>query len=236
VIVALIPAAGSGSRIGGAVPKQYQHVTGRPLVSYAIEAFAAAPSIDRVYVVLAPDDARFAAITLSPGARTRSTPLPVGGASRHESVLNGLLALEHAVGEDTWVLVHDAARPGITVELIEHLIASVRSDAVGGLLALPLADTLKRATPARDGPARAVATVARDGLWQAQTPQMFRHALLCRALRAAQQGPTPVTDEASAIEALGLAPLLVNGSQRNFKVTYPEDLVLAALVLKEQCA
>jgi 2-C-methyl-D-erythritol 4-phosphate cytidylyltransferase len=233
MIVALIPAAGTGARVGGAAPKQYHEVTGRPMLCFAIEAFASATAIEHVYVVLAPQDSRFGAVPLSERARERVTTLPVGGATRHESVLNALDALGDAVSEDDWVLVHDAARPGITVALIERLIEALHSDPVGGLLALPVADTLKRADPGVPGTPRVAATSDRSGLWQAQTPQMFRFGLLRRALRAARDANAAPTDEAGAVEALGLAPLLVAGSLRNFKVTYPEDLALAALVLQE---
>jgi 2-C-methyl-D-erythritol 4-phosphate cytidylyltransferase len=140
-------------------------------------------------------------------------------------VLNGLRAMADHADESDWVLVHDAARPGLTVALIEHLIAEVKEDEVGGLLAMPIADTLKRA----DAYGRVQSTVARSGLWGAQTPQMFRYGLLRRALIESGE----VTDEASAIEALGLQPKLVEGHPRNFKVTLPHDVALAELYLKE---
>jgi 2-C-methyl-D-erythritol 4-phosphate cytidylyltransferase len=231
VIVGLIPAAGSGTRIGGALPKQYQEICGRPLLCYALEACAAVQSLERVHVVVAPEDTRFARLQLSAAARARVQGIAVGGASRHESVLNGLVALRETLAEDDWVVVHDAARPGIEAALIEQLIATVQDDSVGGLLALPLADTLKRAASSERRDARVVETVERAGLWQAQTPQMFRYGLLRRALQSALDRGSPVTDEASAVEALGLAPRLVTGSLRNFKVTYPEDLELAGLIL-----
>jgi 2-C-methyl-D-erythritol 4-phosphate cytidylyltransferase len=147
-----------------------------------------------------------------------------GGATRQESVLNGLHAMREQIADDDWVLVHDAARPGLTHALIDRLVLSLRDDAVGGLLAMPIVDTLKRS--GLNG--RAEATVARERLWAAQTPQMFRHALLRRALEQAEQ----VTDEASAVEALGLEPKLIEGSPRNFKVTLAHDVLLAELYLK----
>ena len=155
---------------------------------------------------------------------TSATLLYNGGATRKQSVLNGLLAMRAQLSDDDWVLVHDAARPGLTPALIERLISEVRSDAVGGLLALPVVDTLKRS----DADGRSEATVPRDGLWAAQTPQMFRYALLHRALGQASE----VTDEASAVEALGLRPKLVEGSPRNFKITLPHDVALAEMHLK----
>jgi 2-C-methyl-D-erythritol 4-phosphate cytidylyltransferase len=147
-----------------------------------------------------------------------------GGATRAESVRNGLDAVRDEVGGDDWVLVHDAARPGLTTALIGRLITALRDDAVGGLLALQVVDTLKRAGSGR----RVETTVSRDALWAAQTPQMFRYALLQRALAHVDQ----VTDEAGAVEALGFKPKLVEGSARNFKITLPHDVALAELYLK----
>ena len=154
----------------------------------------------------------------------RVTLLYHGGATRKQSVLNGLLAMRAQLADDDWVLVHDAARPGLTPALVERLIGEVQSDTVGGLLALPVVDTLKRG----DADGRSEATISRDGLWAAQTPQMFRYALLQRALEQASE----VTDEASAVEALGLRPKLVEGSPRNFKITLPHDVTLAEMHLK----
>jgi 2-C-methyl-D-erythritol 4-phosphate cytidylyltransferase len=150
-------------------------------------------------------------------------------------VLNGLHALaEFGARDDDWVLVHDAARPGITSALIRSLVAALKDDPVGGIMALPAADTLKRITPDSDG--RIARTEARDGLWQAQTPQMFRIGMLREAILRAQQDGHDLTDEASAIEWLGHAPRLVQGSLRNFKVTYPEDFDLADAILSRPAA
>jgi len=215
----LIAAAGSGVRAGGEIPKQYRSVAGQPLLAHALHAFAASPLLTATYLVLAPDDGYFQDVMALPDG---IAVLPVGGASRHASVLNGLESLADRVRDEDWILVHDAARPGVTPALIAHLIAAVQDDEVGGLLALPLADTLKRGQAGRS-----VESIARDALWQAQTPQMFRYGLLCRALRNARDKGTEVSDEASAVEALGLQPLLVPGSLSNFKVTYPDDLILA---------
>ncbi len=216
---ALIPAAGAGARMALDGPKQYASLGARTVIDRTLDAFRACALIDATYVVLAPDDRAFDC------ASEEVVPLYCGGATRRDSVLAGLDAMAEHVRPDDWVLVHDAARPGITVELIERLIAECRDDPVGGLLALPVADTLKRADEASgDDGARGSATVERSGLWAAQTPQMFRHGLLVRALRSAEQ----VTDEAGAVEALGLRPKLVRGSPRNFKLTYRDDLALAA--------
>lgn len=218
---ALIPCAGSGSRAGTGVPKQYQPVAGRPLVAHTLAAFARVQRLASVLVVVAPGDDTLARL---PGLPPQVLVSDCGGATRAASVLGGLQALRrHGADAADWVLVHDAARCLITPALIERLIDACLGDPVGGLLAQPLADTLKY------GPqGRVVVTLPREGHWLAQTPQMFRLATLAQAIEAA--GPT-VTDEASAIEAAGLQPRLVPGSARNFKVTWPEDFTLAQALL-----
>ena len=225
---ALLPCAGSGSRAGTVQPKQYQPVAGQPLVRHTLAAFAKVPRIARVLVVVAPGDERLDDV---------EAPIevaPCGGATRAESVLNGLTHLRASgAAADDWVLVHDAARCLVTPAQIEALIDACQADAVGGLLALPLADTLKAA--AADG--RVDATLARADKWLAQTPQMFRVGALHAALAAhAAQGFAGITDEASAIEATGQRPLLVHGSAQNFKVTYPEDFALAEAILRSRGA
>lgn len=229
---ALIPAAGSGSRFGAAGPKQYQMLAGRALICHAIESFAVVPDIAAICVVIAPDDEQFAALDWSPAARAKLRALPVGGASRHASVLNGLIALAGHAEHDDWVLVHDAARAGLSPQHISQLVAALAEDAVGGLLALPVRDTLKRADGSAAAP-RVAATVEREALWQAQTPQMFRYGLLRRALESAEEAGRQVTDESSAVEALGLAPRLIPGHPGNLKVTYPEDLELLGRLIGE---
>lgn len=223
--IALVPAAGVGARLGAQCPKQYLPVAGKPMLLHVLETFAATTAIAHCYVVVSAEDGYIADLLKSaPHLAGRVTALFNGGASRHESVLNGLRVIRTQVEENDWVLVHDAARPGLTAALIEQLIAALKEDAVGGLLALPVVDTLKSAGAEE----RAQHTVPRAGLWAAQTPQMFRYALLRQALEQA----TEVTDEASAVEALGLAPKLVAGSMRNFKITLPQDIALAELLLK----
>ena len=224
---ALIPCAGSGSRSGRAGPKQYELLAGRRLVDHTLDAFLAVPQLASVWLVLAPDDdSRFR-------ADPRLQRLCVGGASRAASVHNGLKALRTAgVPESDWVLVHDAARCLLTPEQVQALIDACCHDEVGGLLALPLPDTLKVAQPVAGSP-RVAATLARDDKWLAQTPQMFRLGALERALAAAEAGGyAGITDEASAIEVQGGSPLLVRGSAQNFKVTYPEDFALAEALLR----
>ena len=211
---ALVPCAGSGSRAGTAQPKQYQPLAGRPLVQHTLAALGAVARIDRLLVVVAPGDDTLR----QPGARWQLADC--GGATRAESVASGLAELlSRGVQPHDWVLVHDAARCLLQPAAVDRLIDACRDDEVGGLLALPLADTLKRAV---DG--RVATTVDRSDKWAAQTPQMFRLGLLRPALLAAGDA---VTDESSAIEALGHAPRLVRGDNTNLKVTWPEDFVLA---------
>lgn len=216
---ALIPCAGTGSRAGSGAPKQYRELAGQPLVLHTLAAFAAVPRLAGTLLVLAAGDDFFTG---------RAMPCHLahcGGATRAASVANGLAHLRGlGARDDDWVLVHDAARCLITPAQIEHLIEACAGDAVGGLLALPLPDTLKR-----ESNGRVAETLARADKWLAQTPQMFRLGQLAQALaRAGEQ----VTDEASAIEVLGQAPLLVAGSAQNFKVTYPEDFALAEALLQ----
>jgi 2-C-methyl-D-erythritol 4-phosphate cytidylyltransferase/2-C-methyl-D-erythritol 4-phosphate cytidylyltransferase/2-C-methyl-D-erythritol 2,4-cyclodiphosphate synthase len=217
---ALIPTAGTGSRAGTAGPKQYEMLAGRMLVEHTLEAFTHVDRIASVLVVVAPGDERMPG---GPGYRVS----PCGGATRAASVAGGLADLQaHGARDDDWVLVHDAARCLVTPAQIDRLIDACSGDEVGGLLAQPLADTLKQ----EDG-GRVAQTLPRERKWLAQTPQMFRIGTLRRAL--AQAGPA-VTDEASAIEALGLRPRLVAGSPQNFKVTWPEDFALAEAVFRSR--
>jgi len=221
----LVPCAGFGSRAGGEGPKQYRPIAGQPLVAHTVDAFRAlAPRFASLALVVAPDDhAVTEAMPHFPAAGEHL--LRVGGASRAATVRNGLLALRKAGARpQDWVLVHDAARCLVTPTQIEALIGACEHDAVGGLLAHRLPDTLKVASP--DG--RVACTLARADKWLAQTPQMFRIGLLLDAL---EQSGDAATDEASAIEAQGLAPLLVPGSAQNFKVTYAEDFALAEAVI-----
>jgi 2-C-methyl-D-erythritol 4-phosphate cytidylyltransferase len=214
---ALVPAAGFGERSGAGIPKQYVDIAGRPMLSHTLAALAAVPRIAQTLVVLSPADDRFeAALPGHAGWVARA-----GGASRAESVLGGLAELRRrGATEDDWVLVHDAARCLLRPEWVDALIDACQHDAVGGLLAQPVADTLK----AGDADGRVTATVDRRHKWAAQTPQMFRLGLVEKALKAMGAA---ATDEASAVEAQGLAPRLVRASMANFKVTWPEDFALA---------
>lgn len=189
-----------------------------------------APKIETVFVVLSAQDKLFARQDWSAfGAKLE--PLYCGGDSRRDTVYNGLVAAMDAIEADDWVLVHDAARPCLPAVDLERLIAECAGDTIGGILALPVADTVKRAAKDEAGTQRISGTDDRSLLWLAQTPQMFRAGLLAQALRQVQGA---VTDEAGAIEALGLQPRLVAGSRENLKVTYPEDLTIAAAILAKR--
>lgn len=214
--------------MGSECPKQYLPLLDRPLVWHALRALCAAPAIQAVFVVLAAEDADWPTATMA-ALGPKLQVLRCGGAARADSVRNGLQAMADQLGDiaNDWVLVHDAARPCLSVTLLDKLLQELAEDAVGGLLAMPVADTLKRA----DDALHSVATVPRVGLWQAQTPQMFRHGVLLNALTACAQ---TATDEASAIEALGLRPRLVVSDASNLKVTYPGDLRLAEAILRSR--
>jgi 2-C-methyl-D-erythritol 4-phosphate cytidylyltransferase len=224
-IWAIVPAAGRGERFGGGVPKQYLQLHGRPLLAHALDRLLAHPLIAGAVVALAADDAHW------PRMRkdfVKPVLECVGGASRAQSVLAGLRRLPDGVDDDALVLVHDAARPCLRAEDLERLIDAALRDPVGALLGAPVRDTLKRA----DAQLRVVATEPRESLWRALTPQAFRRGTLARALCEAEQAGVAVTDEAMAIERLGLQPLLVHGAGDNLKVTVPADLALAASILQ----
>jgi 2-C-methyl-D-erythritol 4-phosphate cytidylyltransferase len=231
-LVALIPAAGGGSRFGAALPKQYADLAGAPLLVRTMERLAAALDLSATVVALAPDDALYDTMV---GPRFGVETLRCGGASRAETVANALAAIASHCRPDDWVIVHDAARPCVPADALRRLVVELGDDAVGGLLAIPVADTLKRED--RETPARVLRTEDRTGLWRAQTPQMFRYGVLRAALAA--PAALAATDEAQAVEALAATgactrPWLVMGSTLNIKVTYPADLPLAAAILAAQ--
>jgi len=220
----VIPAAGTGARLGAAIPKQYLTLAGRPMIRWSVEALLAVPWIERVLVVAAPEDPMAASLL---AGLARVEVLARGGVTRRDSVLAGLAALAASgARRHDWVLVHDAARPALQAALLERLRTALADSPVGGLLALPASDTVKHAD--REG--RVAATLERDRLWLAQTPQMFRLGLLTDALAAHAE----VTDESGAVERAGHAPLLVEGARANFKVTTVEDLELMRLVLEQR--
>jgi 2-C-methyl-D-erythritol 4-phosphate cytidylyltransferase len=225
-VFAMVLAAGQGTRIGDAVPKQYIPIAGKPMMFHSIEALAAVARIERLFVVLAPLDRHWGAYDWS-ALPDKIEAVFCGGARRSESVRNTLRFIEPRVAKDDWVLVHDAARPCIQTELVEQFLDEIGDDPVGGLLAMPLADTLKSA----DENQRVAATIPRFKLWRAQTPQMFRYDLLRRGLEKKPEA----TDESEAVEAIGYsAPRLAQGENSNVKVTFAEDLQIAEMILQAQ--
>jgi 2-C-methyl-D-erythritol 4-phosphate cytidylyltransferase len=221
----LIPAAGIGSRVGAEQPKQYVLINGKPMLQYVLEAFSACDSIHHTFVLVAEGDCRIDRLLADASHLSgRVSVLSIGGKERRDTVFNALQSLRPAIHDDDWILIHDAARPGLKTEMISELIKALSDDPVGGLFALPVVDTIKQA----DSLDRTQGTIPRDGLWLAQTPQMFRYRLLLDALSQKKM----FTDEAGAVEALGLHPKLVSGYLKNFKVTQPDDIELAALYLR----
>ncbi len=220
----IIPAAGVGNRMATAIPKQYLPLCGKPTISHSIQTFFACPRIAGIHLALSPEDYFWRDLPLD--ANSRLNLHYTGGDSRSETVQNTLKAIRSQVNDDDWILVHDAARPGLTVSLLNDLLNTLQDDAVGGLLALPLADTLKQS----NADSRVMSTIPREALWQAQTPQMFRYTLLKDALKNFSGTPT---DEAQAVEALGLQPKLVVGSLRNMKITYPQDIALMEVLMQK---
>ena len=225
-IMALVPAAGTGTRLGDALPKQYLDINGMPMIFHALKALAAVKRIDKIVVVLSPEDNHwrdFQSYWDNIGARI--SVAYVGGKTRGESVANGLAHIEAEMAKSDWVMVHDAARPCLRTELVEQFIDELEDDLIGGLLALPLTDTIKLDDGADNR--RVAKTIPREGIWRAQTPQMFRFGLLKSALHDFIEA----TDDAQAIEATGHQPKLVMGDSVNLKVTYAPDLRLASLLL-----
>lgn len=224
---AVVPAAGRGERFGGGLPKQYVRVLGRPVLSWSLRALLDDPALAAIVVAVADGDRRYARLPEARDPRVRACR---GGERREVSVANALECLAGEARDEDWVLVHDAARPCLRPIDVRALVAGVAGDPVGGLLAVPLGDTLKVAGADR----RSDRTVPREGLWRALTPQMFRYGVLRRALALCRDRARAVTDEAAAIEAMGLRPLLVQGHGDNIKVTHAEDRALAAAILRGQ--
>ncbi|MBV6323613.1 2-C-methyl-D-erythritol 4-phosphate cytidylyltransferase [Duganella violaceipulchra] len=222
---ALLPAAGVGARMAADGPKQYLMVGGKPMLRHAVDAFRASELVAHTYVVVSAADGQIDGVL--PADLDGVTVLRCGGATRMDTVLNALRELQGVVADGDMIMVHDAARPGLTPALIAKLINGVGDDAAGGLLALPVVDTVKRATGVAPV---AATTVSRNGLWLAQTPQMFSYALLLRALGSAPDA-NAITDDASAVEMLGLSPRLIEGHPRNLKVTLPADIRIAEMYL-----
>ena len=233
---ALLPTAGSGLRLGGELPKQFQELAGKPMLAYAVEAFLQCSHIESIWIGVSPGFIDHPILkSFSDGIKPIRF-LSTGGLTRQETVRNTLSAmLESGIQEDDWVLVHDAARPGITPGLIDKLVTAVGVSNTGGLLAMPLADTLKQAdldSVIAGNIPHAEKTIPRKHLWQAQTPQMFGVHDLYEALVNGIRLEADITDEASAMELAGFQPLLIEGASRNFKVTHPADWDLMQLVLQ----
>ncbi|NDU85456.1 MAG: 2-C-methyl-D-erythritol 4-phosphate cytidylyltransferase [Ferrovum sp.] len=219
--IVILPAGGTGSRFGAAVPKQFTLLKGIPLLSHTLKIFAGHPRIAHIYVILAPAMATTFAHDISTDA---TTVLYCAGQTRADTVRNALMEIRKSFVDQTWVLVHDAARPCLSRQALDRMLDTLWDDAVGGLLAVPVADTLKL----EDSTQRVQRTVDRRGLWAAQTPQMFRLQPLLQAL----SDHSGATDESSAMEKQGYAPRLVMGESSNLKVTYPADLLLAQYILE----
>lgn len=218
----VMPAAGIGSRMQAACPKQYLQLHGQPVIHHALRPFLANTLIQGIVVALADNDTQW-----QPPANADKIHTVVGGAERADSVRAALAYLADFALPDDWILVHDAARPCLQDTDLQQLITTLNTHAVGGLLAAPVADTLKRANATQ----QVQITVPRAHLWRALTPQMFRYQTLCTALTEAHNNGVPVTDESMAVEAAGLTPQLVLGRSDNLKITRPEDLALAATIL-----
>lgn len=223
----LIPAAGVGKRFGGTVPKQYSELAGRMVIDHALGLFLEHPAIDGCVVALGADDGYWQDSEFAAHPRVRRAP---GGRERCHSVANALELLAAEATADDWVLVHDAARPCLHPDDLDALIAGLRDEPVGALLAVPVHDTVKQSA---DG-IYVDATVPRASLWRAFTPQAFRIGLLRRVLAEAERNEQIVTDDASAVELLGLRPRLIAGRADNIKITRPEDLTLARFHLQQQ--
>jgi 2-C-methyl-D-erythritol 4-phosphate cytidylyltransferase len=223
---AVVPAAGTGSRMQTDIPKQYLQLNGKPVIEHTLKAFCANEKIKGIVVAISEQDTWWKKLGISSHPKIKTT---TGGDERCHSVINCLRSLAAMAAADDWVLVHDAARPCINSGDIDHLIGMLVDHPVGGLLALPVRDTMKRA----DMDNVVCDTVNRDGLWHALTPQMFRLALLTQALQQAIDRNQVVTDESQAMELTGLKPLLVEGQASNIKITRKDDLALAELYLRQ---
>mgnify|MGYP003950255325 FL=1 len=221
---AVVPAAGQGRRVGGAVPKQYLEIAGMPVLVHSLNRLAAVQQIDAIFVGISETDRHWHKLPLPAGMQVACY---TGGQSRAETVWLGLQALQKCASADDWVLVHDAARPCVQVKDIDALISAVVPSLEGGLLAVPVTDTIKVAN--QDSTAKQ--TMERRMLWRAQTPQLFRFSVLYTALQAVVHDLESISDESAAVEKLGLKPLIVQSDERNIKITNSKDLQLAEFFL-----
>lgn len=225
---AVVPAAGAGRRMGGALPKQYLELNGKPLLEHTLRRLLGFADMAGLVLVVAESDERWGPVVEA--IADERLQVARGGAERCHSVLNGLRALAGCADGDDWAMVHDAARPCVRHADLERLLAKLASEAAGGLLGIPVRDTMKRT----DDAGHVTATVDRDALWHALTPQVFRYRMLLHALEDAVGAGVTVTDEAAAMERAGHRPLMVEGCGDNIKVTRPEDLILAGFYLQQQ--
>ncbi len=223
----VIPAAGIGLRMMASVPKQYLELNGKTLLAHCVQKFLDYSRIEKIVVALHEDDLHWSSLTFADAAKLMTT---VGGRSRAESVFQGLELLRDLAKPQDWVIVHDAVRPCISFRDIDRLIYGLKDHPVGGLLGVPVADTLKKI----DDQYNICETLNREKIWRAQTPQMFRYALLHTALQAALTKRQHITDESCAVELLGEQPLMIQGDPRNIKITFPEDLLLAEKFLQKR--
>lgn len=222
----VVPAAGVGTRMGVACPKQYLPLVGKTVIEHTLERLLTLPNVAGVYLVLGAGDTYWNDLSLAQNNQIRRV---TGGAERCDSVLNALAQLQDQASPDDWVLVHDAARPCIHTHSILQLIEQVKNHSVGGILGVPVSDTLKQVVDSVIH-----STADRRLLWQAQTPQMFRLGLLRDCLQRALVDGKVITDESSALECYGYQPLMVQGRSDNIKITRPEDLAIAAMLLQQQ--
>jgi 2-C-methyl-D-erythritol 4-phosphate cytidylyltransferase len=230
-IWAVLPAAGIGRRMGSSIPKQYLPLEGSPVILHALRRLAAVAAIEKIVVVVHPEDDRWSEIAAQAATETSDRIITVmGGDERYQSVLNGLTALADIADEDDWVLVHDAVRPCVRTADIEKLIDQVSRHASGGLLGSAVDNTLKRV----DDQHNVIETVNRESYWNALTPQMFRYGLLMKSIAAVVASSKSVTDEAAAMETAGFKPIMVAGSKDNIKITHQADLLLAVQILQNQ--
>jgi 2-C-methyl-D-erythritol 4-phosphate cytidylyltransferase len=223
----IVPAAGKGQRFGSHIPKQYLPLLGHTVMECTLNRLSLVPQINQIIVPIHPQDNT--AQTLNFTHRSKIV-FCEGGAERADSVLAGLDAIASQAHANDWVLVHDVARPCVRLSDIQNLINTLQHDPIGGILAHPVRDTIKQANDKN----HIIATVPRQQLWQAFTPQMFRFSVLYQALKQAKLQKLVVTDEASAVELLGYQPKLITGSHDNLKITYPADLLLAEYLLGQQ--
>ena len=232
-IWAVLPAAGIGRRMGFSIPKQYLSIDGAPLILHSLRRLSAVKKIEKIVVVIHPEDSRWAELEKSIKEEFGNRIITVmGGGERYQSVLNGLTALTEFAGKDDWVLVHDAVRPCVRTSDIENLIQKVSLHSIGGLLGSPVDNTLKRV----DKKLTVIETVDRESYWNALTPQMFRFAQLKESIQTVVVSGEQVTDEAAAMEVAGFKPIMIAGQKDNIKITVEADLVLASQILKNQAS